>query len=1263
MARNSRKSQHKRSPAQEAQTRWMRGFRHHRPSKDEVKAFQLANPSSDAHSKRKLMHEVAKEKRCCLNSERREKRTKGKLRELKGKAEELEMAIKVTSGENEALRETLEELTGRNSELKQEVRRLTARFNSRVRREPQKIETAVQRALSSVFVTQQTTYQVKTPDGIIQNWAWSVILHLICVSDVPAAKTWTAFSCITEGLGITVEGSWSARSAGRIVLEGALAVEEMIVEDFANALACTLSGDGATHKVIPYMSRWAVMIPPQGLEPKDRFLGITPELNHTAATQVAGFKQRIQQFCDDYNASPFGTEHYFDPRKIWKKMTGYLSDHAADQKKVFQELAKYHSECDLELRGEVAMLLEDPDMELEIEQILDEKGEEMFREVGGAACWRELPEEERLRLGKKLIRDAEICLGERVLERLPDSEKREAISCYWSGCGMHKDLNAVKEGVDRMSAWWEKAGKVPPVALTNKLRAQTGLGSEVCRSDRGGVKLTNLVSALVRHKDPKKGQQDRFRTFCRKAIGTEVCFPDTSNTRYQCYTYAAAEILQHHQLYLDFLSFLATTKTSTPGELNNMEENIQRGITDTSTFTEIIVLALYDYNRFKQHIQNIIDHPHLLVSPRIDSTVASPDGQPWQDTNVIHKIEKIHPHYPDLEGALIAFFQGALNKLEKFTEEFKEGSPLSKATPEEHWLAFRQPTNDRNEGSLGLLRCMYRRFSNIKFGQLNARLMSKSVLGSLLNNVRLNPDVHGYMKNMSDDRRCHLRGAARKVDQSHAFSNFREEYANANDANMARKQAATDQKKKNTDERLKKLREFRPILNLKGKTIESARVEHMKTQLRWHRVIGGDSEIPLGFNHFKKEKLWDTVNQAVKRHQKKIGHKGDSDQTSTYIAPDPAQGDSHTAPGPAPDDVPDRGQCSHSLSSPIVETTIDNVVLGAPFDKDLNTVCDTLGLLPIDSIITMAHNLQRTEPPHLRIEAGCVWDRDNWSCAYDAVFMSFWSIYRESSPTWQSKWRQQAPKWGNFLGAAFDSLLAMAQDIWTSQVALSQEFTSLREAFCDELSQINPTYFRRHGTVPASVCRILGHVFGDTAEWEPHLNQVTACNRCGISTSNHCSFSLLGSTQLLDGYLNESDIGPFLPLQTAVTRYIQHVLWEPQRDHCSTCSGPLRVESLSIPEMTWLWVELCDLVSPIVPSSRLVFGLQHQRRVYTLQVVIYHGRNHFTMRFSDQPATWWKYDGRWRFGAPHVDHIEGEVDLLENDDRRAAFLLYRQTDL
>jgi hypothetical protein len=238
----------------------------------------------------------------------------------------------------------------------------------------------------------------------------------------------------------------------------------------------------------------------------------------------------------------------------------------------------------------------------------------------------------------------------------------------------------------------------------------------------------------------------------------------------------------------------------------------------------------------------------------------------------------------------------------------------------------------------------------------------------------------------------------------------------------------------------------------------------------------------------------------------------------------------------------------------------------------------------------------------------------------------------------------------------------MAQNARTSQAELAQEFTSFRETFREELSQINPEYFQRYGAVLASVCHVLSRVFGDSIDSQPHLDQSLVCDWCGISTHCRCRFTLLGSSDLLEEYLNEDD-GPFLPLQTAVTPYVQRFSQEPYRDRCSACSGPLNVESLSVPQMPWLWIELEGAVSPVTPSYRLVFGLQHQRRAYTLQAVIYFGGSHFTVRALDQSSKWWKYDGMWRFGAPRIDDVEDEADLLECDGRRAAYLLYRQEEV
>jgi hypothetical protein len=121
-------------------------------------------------------------------------------------------------------------------------------------------------------------------------------------------------------------------------------------------LAMTWSGDGTTHKNIQFSSRHAVAIPPNDGPPKDCFLGVIPEINHTTNTQFEGWKQTIQHLCDNYNKSPLGNLVPADPIRIWEKLRGYLSDHASDQKKLSATLQRYRWECDRELRGEAAML-------------------------------------------------------------------------------------------------------------------------------------------------------------------------------------------------------------------------------------------------------------------------------------------------------------------------------------------------------------------------------------------------------------------------------------------------------------------------------------------------------------------------------------------------------------------------------------------------------------------------------------------------------------------------------------------------------------------------------------------------------------------------------------------------------------------------------------------------------------------------------------------------------------------------------------------
>ena len=152
------------------------------------------------------------------------------------------------------------------------------------------------------------------------------------------------------------------------------------------------SADGTGCKNIQHDSRYITVIPPDHTNPTDYFVGIKPEVNHTAATQLAGWKTTVDRLCATFNDSPLGKNQPIDPLKIWQKLTGYLSDHASDQKKISNGLEKMHQDADRELRGQAALLLEPLS---KIMEVLNTKENEMVERIGGYEHWSTLSEAEQ----------------------------------------------------------------------------------------------------------------------------------------------------------------------------------------------------------------------------------------------------------------------------------------------------------------------------------------------------------------------------------------------------------------------------------------------------------------------------------------------------------------------------------------------------------------------------------------------------------------------------------------------------------------------------------------------------------------------------------------------------------------------------------------------------------------------------------------------------------------------------------------------------
>lgn len=320
------------------------------------------------------------------------------------------------------------------------------------------------------------------------------------------------------------------------------------------------------------------------------------------------------------------------------------------------------------------------------------------------------------------------------------------------------------------------------------------------------------------------------------------------------------------------------------------------------------------------------------------------------------------------------------------------------------------------------------------------------------------------------------------------------------------------------------------------------------------------------------------------------------------------------------------------------------------------TACTTADKMDIDeAAITPRpdHEVCRMVFP---LRAGCVWTRPDWSCAYDVVFMAFFSIYRQSSLTWRDDWRKQSPEWTTQLADRFDLLLEALDLPGYSRDALSKVFSRLRDHFRDQISSFNPQRFPRRGQVLTSVCAILELLFGSVRG--PGIEQHVSCTSCGLASRTSRHFPYLGLPVLAEDYRRETD-PRFAPSETLLARFVESMATK--SPPCGACHGPTQIQSITMPNSPWIWFET-NGDTTMAPSPTMLIKLSNRHIVYDLHAIIYLGGDHFTARMQDSPHSWWSYDGMWEFGVPRHDRIQITTDLLYNGRRHAAFFIYRRSD-
>ncbi|KAF9779748.1 hypothetical protein BJ322DRAFT_1086264 [Thelephora terrestris] len=286
-----------------------------------------------------------------------------------------------------------------------------------------------------------------------------------------------------------------------------------------------------------------------------------------------------------------------------------------------------------------------------------------------------------------------------------------------------------------------------------------------------------------------------------------------------------------------------------------------------------------------------------------------------------------------------------------------------------------------------------------------------------------------------------------------------------------------------------------------------------------------------------------------------------------------------------------------------------------------------------------------------RYRAGCEWTSADWSCSYDAIFMSFWTIYEQSYVGWRDVWTRHSPDWNTPLGNNFDHLILLTDTLVNARDH-AVWFSRYRDRFRDQLSRTDPRMFPRRGPVSASASRILQVIFGQDAGL--CLEQRLVCSGCGISARAERETYLLAAGSGLDRKIPIS-------LHTVWDNFIQRCQTDPfhQNSRCSRCQGQNKVRCLEMPDVPWIWFER-EKSSPVGPSLALTFDSPSQRLSYSLRSIIYAGQNHFTIRFCEQSGKWWRHDGQIASGVPQPDNIQSESQLLMSGARFACIFIYRR---
>lgn len=765
----------------------------------------------------------------------------------------------VDSRELASLRTALHSMTSHRNRLRKDNRALKLR----VARAPARTERAVGKSVALTLKMRRTLHLKDR--GRVPERVRRIFRTLVASAHVSAARVTQVLRIVARGLDIDVVGSCDRRTVARAVIEGGVGADLQIVEAMRTAKGAlsrsfvirsdrckgaSINMDGTTHKNRNYVSVHIYVVPADGSPARKYFTGLHTAVNHTSETQFSIVQKFIERLVEIWSSCPLGSHVSVTLLQLIDIIRGMNTDHAEDQKKLARLIKQWIHEGRMELQGE-HILLQLPSLQQCL--IIAEETGQMIDSLGGPVVWQQLDTATQARHHNELWASIARRYGQAAFDAMTPSEKRAADFFVWTGCCMHKDLNAVKGGNARMQQYWSKAGVAPVKLMNADNAAATSLDPSSAAAARardisgfGAVKTVTLLGMHCRNKNDKLGQQDTTGIFFELHTGRPLTFPDTSNTRFQCFCSAAAVVITNLELFRLFIRQVGAKKDS--GTFTNIEKNIMLALDDDPTITELLVLAFYNeiishpymivarapgqngldlgplHERVIAHIRAILADPEILLSHAEDAWKrATLDGKPWTNPHVVQRIHELAPSLPHFRGALVDFFEGVLETFIRFSSEFVEGGVVNTMTEEERQSVFLPSTNDCNEGELGSGRQAFRRYGRISLLRHNsATCFDRNGAGD-------------YMDTLSDDVIRWIYAEARRRDAAGSEKKARSEQATYDAEKAASNTREREERAAKVAQREAEIDAVKPITSTDELTQRRWLKDELIQQLDWFR--------------------------------------------------------------------------------------------------------------------------------------------------------------------------------------------------------------------------------------------------------------------------------------------------------------------------------------------------------------------------------------------------------------------------------------------